>query len=435
METYFENFEYVVLWIQYEIEQRCYRRPCIALRHRETKLVVRFTTYQEYILSKLPRDMNPWSSNANWAYAIVQFLNYIMHNYKVVELEKIKYNMVQAFLDDYCTTMKNGKYPSRASCNDKRAAVCTFLWAVCCEREENQELPKMLYLKKDSLMTEIAVRTKNGIDTQIIPRFHVTVRYCDNAVGLKSLYRDMPLSIAAIFLKMAQIHDPELTFAIALSMFAGLREGEVCNVRRKDSPLGPGILLRHDDNTCREFSVDLRCEYNLRDDKKMVGKIKKERMAAVYPKFLNIVYHFYKVHLELVRDKNIDANCPMFVNRRCSRSNNVYHGITVSGYRERIGKLFHNYVLPAVRNSTDKDLQMFYYQMQGHSWGAHSFRHWFTVFLVLDGCSDVEVKDYRGDRSLLSAQAYLERKGELQKLYADAVNQFTMKMLMEGKII
>ena len=155
----------------------------------------------------------------------------------------------------------------------------------------------------------------------------------------------------------------------------------------------------------------------------------------MYPKFLNIVYHFYKVHLELVRDKNIDANFPMFVNRKCSRSNNVYHGMTVSGYRERIGKLFHNYVLPAVRNSPDKDLQMFYYQMQGHSWGAHSFRHWFTVFLVLDGCTDVEVKDYRGDRSLLSAQAYLERKGELQKLYADAVNQFTMKMLMEGKIL
>lgn len=435
MDRYYKNLEYAILWNQYQIDQHCYRRPCIVLRDRETKLVGRFTNYQEYILTRLPRDMNVWSTNENWAYAIVQFLNYIMHNHGVVEIVRITLDMVKEFLDYYCGTMQNGRYPGRESCKDKRAGICTFLWSICYERERNPELPQMLYLQQDDILTEVAVKTKNGMDTKIIPRFHVPLRYHDNMSGLRKLYRDMPLAIAPVFLKMAQVYDPELTFAIALGMFAGLREGEICNVRRKDSPLGPGILVRHDGNTCREFSLDLRDEYVLRDDKKRVGDIKRERMAAVYPKFLNIVYHFYQAHLELIQNKPTDENRPMFVNKNRCQKNGLYHAMTVSGYKERIDHLFRDHVLPSIQYSENRDLQMFYNQMRGHSWGAHSFRHWFTVFLVLDGCSDTEVRDYRGDRSILSSQVYLERKGELQKLYSQAVNQVSLKMLMEGNIL
>lgn len=432
MENYFEDLEYAVLKNRYQIKGRAYEHPHIVLKDKETRLVVCFTNYSEYVLSRLPRDSYKWSVNLNWAYAITQFLNYILHKYGIQEVENVKAEMVQEFLDDYCSTLYNGSYPSRGACNEKRAAVCIFLWSVCYEREINPTLPQMQYLKRDDLLGRIAVKGEEGM--RVMPEYHFYVKCHNNESGLKQLYRDMPLQIAPKFLQAAQVYDPELTFAIALSMFAGLREGEICNVRQKNSPYGPGVYIMHDGETYRSFTIDLRQEYVIRDDGKFAGKIKKERLASVYPRFLNIIQFFYLQHLNLIAGKKTDKSCPMFINKKKNIKAGTYPAMTVSGYRERIRKLFWDHVMPALKNSPEKNLQLFYYQMQNHSWGAHAFRHWYTVFLVLDGCSDVELKDWRGDRSILSSQTYLERKGELQKKYAAAVNQISLKMLQEGII-
>ena len=124
----------------------------------------------------------------------------------------------------------------------------------------------------------------------------------------------MPIDFGPRILQMAEIYDPELCFPIALGLYAGLRSGEICNVRQKGSPLGPGIILqtlRHTDAsghivlepTSMEF--DLRKEVMIRSDAKSFGKIKKERMATVFGPFVKILYGYYIKHLQLIAGKQL----------------------------------------------------------------------------------------------------------------------------------
>ena len=70
-------------------------------------------------------------------------------------------------------------------------------------------------------------------------------------------------------------------------------------------------------------------------------------------------------------------------------------------------------------------MRLFYQQMQGHTWGAHSFRHWFTVSLILSGVDNIaSLMNYRGDSSPESAMIYLQNKGEIQRKYLEASEQF-----------
>jgi len=56
----------------------------------------------------------------------------------------------------------------------------------------------------------------------------------------KSIFRDIPTKVFQVILNQAYKHTPGIAFAICLQSFAGLRPGEVCNVRQENSPLVKG---------------------------------------------------------------------------------------------------------------------------------------------------------------------------------------------------
>ena len=67
---------------------------------------------------------------------------------------------------------------------------------------------------------------------------------------------------------------------VALGAFVGLRPSEACNVRREDSPLGPGILFHQSDGQVFKIEIDLRKEIPLRSDLKPTGRIKKGKTSS-----------------------------------------------------------------------------------------------------------------------------------------------------------
>ena len=72
--------------------------------------------------------------------------------------------------------------------------------------------------------------------------------------------------------------------------------------------------------------------------------------------------------------------------------------------------------------------------MRNHSWGPHSFRHWFTVFLLYCGVDDVaRLKDLRGDRSDDAAESYLKRKGVLMSIYRKSIDK--LGIMIKGENI
>ena len=260
--------------------------------------------------------------------------------------------------------------------------------------------------------------------------YNLKVRLRKQETGeLKQLMRDMPLEIAQRFLDMAQVYDPELVFPIVLMMYAGLRGGEVCNVFRGVKDGHKGILISvisyegaegEEKQDPEAMQICLLREYSLRSDNAFQGKIKCERIQGVYSTFLKTILHFYRYHLSLIKDKpceTIGGIKPMFLNQRAEK-NGVYMAMTISGLRDRITSLYKNYVLPSCEKDPDPKLSLYYLQMQGHTWGKHTFRHYYTVLLLYYGVDDpILLKTLRGDRRIKSAERYLRDKGVLLNLY------------------
>lgn len=75
------------------------------------------------------------------------------------------------------------------------------------------------------------------------------------------------------------------------------------------------------------------------------------------------------------------------------------------------------YILPNLQNSSNESEKIFFMNMLTKTWGAHAFRHWFSVALVLEGYDEIMLQNARGDKSIKASEDYLRNKGELMKLY------------------
>ena len=72
--------------------------------------------------------------------------------------------------------------------------------------------------------------------------------------------------------------------------------------------------------------------------------------------------------------------------------------------------------------------------MLGHSWGAHSLRHLFTVNLVVYENVDLPtLKLLRGDKSNEAAETYLRNKGLLRNKLTETVAQLFDQIISEDE--
>ena len=413
-------------------------RRAIALCDKESGLIIKQTDYADYILYRRHQDMDYAAKNDNGIYAAVQFLNYVLIDnysvYRIKDIKEVTIDMVYDFLKAYSKRKTNrGEYPRKSTVKEKRNQISDFLYNMCYYFPE-----EMKNIKQEDIMDRITQRNIDG-EKRIINDYKVKVKY--GSRNRTKLYRDMPLEIVERFVKMAEIYDPEMVFAIILMAYGGLRGGEVCSLRLPyDSCYGPGIIISttrneivlggkyHMIEKCQAFEVDLTHEYLMRSDGIGTGFIKRERPQSFYTKFNDIIFHYYKKHLELMKDKPIEMYGPMFVNKTKNKKTGKYMALNKKELSKRIVNLFYDHVVPSLEHDSNVKFQLFYKQIQNGTWGIHSFRHWFTVYLVLLGCDAVTIQTLRGDSNVNSAQAYLRRKGELHMLYKEAVDEIARRI-------
>ena len=422
-----KNYKYVVKKTKYTVDGSVRSKPYIALCDKRTNLIVQVTDYADYLIYVRDEDMSFEATNEPGLYAVCQFLNFaLIDNYLLYRLKKIEDVDIQVFKDFlkcYSKTYTNrGSYPSKRSVLNKRDNISIFLFMLCTIKKTG-----MKHIAKEDIIDAKYIQTPD-FSIRKVNDYKIKVRYSNN-INADTLMRDMPLEIVERFIKMSQIYDPELTFAIVLMAYGGLRQGEICNVRRKESCYGPGIIISYGDGIdvksnsyerckeCLAMEIDIRDTLLLRSDGIYVGEIKRERMQPIFEGYVDIINKYYEKHLELTATKALEEYKPMFTTKHISSNTGCYMALTKSALRERINSLFLKHVLPSLENDSNIKLQSFYAQMRNHSWGAHAFRHWFTVSLVLLGCDEVVIQSARGDRNRQSSKTYLERKGELQNLY------------------
>ena len=406
----------------------------IALVNDKTKLVTEHTNYADYVLYNKHQDLKIGSTADGALYAVCQFLNDIFIDkkdlYRINSIAEISCDTVTKWLTDYTHRfLKNGQHPLKQTVDAKRNAISLFLYGLCCDKSIN-----MKFLNESDLITFAYVITPDG-KRIMEPQYAIKIRYYEKEHVNRRIWRDMPLEIVERFIKLSQIYDPELTFAIVLMAYAGLREGEICNVRRKESCYGPGIILSYGQPLletngneltsslpCEAISIDIKDTLLLRSDYKFVGPIKSPRIQPVYGLFLNVVFHYYQQHIKLIANKPVEQYFPMFISRYRDRKTGQYLALTKRALQARMIRLFYNHVLPSLENDANPKFREFFQAMQNHTWGPHSFRHWYSVALVLSGADEVTLQTFRGDKSPSSARVYLERKGELERIYRNAAS-------------
>ena len=371
--------------------------------------LLHFTDFHKYIKNP-DRKAVPITDDGNNRFSFVcKLLNYCFFCEGITALNQITVEMVSNFLNDYgmCSLPDDDEFTTRAKPTVDRCieVITDFLFVLIKE--------KQIPLKYDDLFEKKNARDKYGkaYDKKVL-KFQVnyvpTVNY---------ILRDMPNRAFDILYTHFLENHKDMIMLISNQSFAGLRPSESCNVRRVDSPLGPGIIFDEYDGIISSIEIDLKHEYNLRADFIPVGQIKKERVQQIPPIFINAYYQAYKLYMDYMKDKKYDKNFgPLSVNMQGN-------AVTYASYSQKFREIVRNEVIPLFLEDEDPEVVEFGRILCEYSISPHIFRHWYTVQLVLNGAELEDLMEWRGDSSPESALVYINNKGELIKKYRKVNNE------------
>ena len=377
-------------------------RPFIVVRN-QYGVIVRFTNLHNYAELYAGKIVMPIAADAEKKlYYVCKALNYVLIEHRAVfGIESVFGVTVEAlarFFRDYAETpMANGKFRSPQSVGKCVSTIAGFF------KKLRRKHGERVSLTEQDLFVQRTFTNRRGIkETKDVPAFQVRSIQKDGTV-----FRELPLAAFKVLLNLAFRYAPDIAFAICLQAFAGLRAGEVCNVRQAGSPIGAGITFTHIGQDMRKIEIDITRELQLRRDGKITGRIKKERRQCVYPPFLEAFAAAYEQHLLWLSGRPFEAEyCPMFLNK-------YGKAMTYGVYNSRFASLVEKHFRPAMLQSENPELRIYGQLLCENKLGLHSLRHFFSVQLVLHGEDIAQIQYWRGDSSPESAFLYLQNKGDL----------------------
>ena len=385
-------------------------------------VITRFTRFQEFAGIYAHGTYRPITADPETKlYFICGFLNHVLvaqgGESGVRHVFDITKKMMEGYFSHYALEkQEDGRYRSKESVERCISSVTDFMSRL------SRKYGGYMKVSKSDLYEEQTRMTKKGnLVRKKVPAFHV--------VGIPMAdrpFRDIPTKVMEILLPMAFKYAEDIAFGLCLQAFAGLRAGEVCNVRQECSPLGAGIRLTEAGGSVIKAEIDLRREVALRNDAAETGRIKKERLQCVYPAFLGSFMQAYEIHKKYLEGISFEKEyAPMFVNR-------YGKAMSYETYRNRFKKLVRDYLRPYLTASGDPELHTYGQLLQENEIGTHALRHWFTVQLVLRGEEIGDIEYWRGDTSPESAFLYLQNKGELVKKLKETDEHLIDMLLIVG---
>jgi len=410
---------YIYSWVNEKGEKYEYQLISLTLND----YIIRLTNYNIFIGDK-KKIKQLYKQNGDDVRRVCNFLNYVLFQkfwvYKVTNLADIPFEAVQSYIREY-EKKKNrfNNYPSAQSVVKERTAVCHFMANLSPFRRDKNEHFYAKKIKSHSDSNKDILRTRKNYEHAYWD-FEVQAEYIGDYKY--NLIRDIPQKVVPIILKWIRLKAFDIYFAVVLQLCAGLREGEVVNVRRVDSKYCNGIRYIKENGKFTSFEIDLRKEYVLRSDGKDVGSIKRKRVQTVYPVFLPIVQQAYENHIRILKKEDMEDTSPMFVTNYINKMTGKRMALTKHAYCNRIINIIKKYVIPELLTSNDTELKAFALCMNEGNWGLHAFRHWYTVQLVLNNEDVNSVAFLRGDSSTKTAFTYIQNKGELINRYTKVVN-------------
>jgi len=396
-----------------------YSRPFIVVKNNYN-VIVRFTNLHNYAGIYEKKVFVPITSDAETKlHYICKMLNYVLiqhyDRFRINHVFKVSREALECFFRDYAMEkLPNGEYRGEQSVENCTHAVTSFF------QKLHRKFGDYLLLRNEDLFTETIVyekHTKKRIKN--IPAFQVR-----GIPKINEPFRELPTAPFRILLNLAFRYAPDIAFAICLQTFAGLRAGEVCNVRQEGTPAGNGLVFTKIDNRTRKIEIDLRRELVMRSDGVVCGKIKKERIQCVYPPFMEAFTAAYEHHKRFLAGRLYESEySPMFINSRGM-------AMTYDNYARRFKKLVQNHFRAALLECDDPECRIYGQLLYENDLTTHALRHWFSVQLTLRGEDIAQIQFWRGDKNPESAFAYLQNKGDLVR-ELESANEFLAEILMQ----
>ncbi|NLZ94609.1 MAG: site-specific integrase [Bacteroidales bacterium] len=399
-----------------------YSRSFIVIKNKYD-VIIRFTRLHNFTGAYDNKVYRPLASDAKARmHYICLMLNYLLIDhydiYQVDHVFKITKEMLTSFFMDYALEKKtDGTYRGSQSIEKCVYSVALFF-------------SKLIYkygshvaLKRDELYVEKHIYSRKGIRIKKkVPDFQIR-----GVPEKREIFRDIPTKVFQILINLAVRYAPEITLAIGMEAFGGLRPGEVCNVRQENSPKGAGILFTYVDSRLIRAEIDLTHEYAMRSDAVICGSIKKERKQGIYPPFLEAFQTLYGYHMDYLKlHPYEEAFCPMFVN-------NKGLAMTYSDYYNRFQELIDVRLRPLLLEHSDPECRIYGQLLCENKLGPHALRHWFSVQLALRGEDVAQLQFWRGDKNPESAFDYLQNKGDLVRELAKTNELLASFLMEEGK--
>ncbi len=413
------DIEFITEEVTVEIKGKEITRYLISIALKDTKLPIYTTDYTKYITysnGKVRCLHNPSKTEVSY---ITSMLNWIViqHNnfYSINKIEDITLNMCQDYLNYYAIygLIDREESPTLHSVKNVRSHITRFMIGM---RDSGINLNM-----RDHWLRKINPKT-NGRKNRYSYELDITY---DKSNTISKILRDIPTIVIELILTCARMYKPLLELPIAIQIYSGIREGEVCNCRRKSSIYGAGIVFETKGGNIVGITIKLDKEFALRTDNVNIGHIKIFKDALVYPSYITAFLDVYNRHLELTKNFKIEDSQPLFVNERINRSNGCHMAMCVASYRANFKTLMNKHVIPIMRSSDNHVLRDFAQLLDRNRYGLHWYRHYFSIQLVLAGESWNKIMEYRRDKSPESAMVYVTNKKAFFNMYKNANAKFS----------
>lgn len=398
-----------------------YVRSFIVIKN-DLDVIVRFTNLHRYVGVYENKVFVPITSNTkNKMLYICKMLNYVLiknySRFKIEHVFNVTREALESFFADYAQEcMTNGKYRSEQSVERCVNAVVDY------QRKLYRAFGNYVTLKPDDLYNKTTVPDRHGqLREKLVPEFQVK--------GFKRtdrIFRELPTSAFKVLINLAFKYAPDIAFAMCIQAFAGLRAGEVLNVRQEENPLGGGIAFTYVNGKVVKAEIDITKELPMRSDGVICGSIKKERRQSVYLPFLDAFMVAYERHKRYLSGREYEKKySPMFVDKRGL-------AMTYDVYYKRFSELVEKHFRPTLLSSEDPICNVYGQLLYENRIGLHVLRHWFSVQLVLYGEDIAQIQYWRGDKNPESAFVYLQNKGDLLQELEKANNSLAEILIEQG---
>ena len=397
--------------------------PCIVLcRKGAVDVPIWHPLYERWYISSNNAGNMASSTLRKRSSAVCTFLNYLLHETTCGYIHEITLNDIRQFLISY-KAKEDGQERSSRGWDEGVAYVYDFLGNYYIHHEDEFDFG----YKYEDLITKQAVRSeKTG-------RLIVVNSY--NHLGVKAprqlttKNRLLLYDYLDLFLWECEMYDPELTFAVALQAYAGLREGEVVNVCYNR------INLQYTGFGCiGDISINISSPAPFASVKRKTefGKIKVFRIQKVYPVFIDQIMKLYNAHVARHEAMGCDTsgNAAVFQNGRKKP-------MSVHTYKDRVKKVFYEHFLPDLKKASEIKgtwaVDAPYIEAFEEDYpGAHAFRHWFTMYLFQKAKEPPDmISKWRGDSNRDSMLDYLHINAEMLESFETASHTFQRSWLEE----